>query len=114
MPIVFHEKSRDFHIYNDYISYVIEVMENGMLKNENANLKKSNEKLSISLSNLNEQIIKRNKMIFGKKTEKTNGRQKSIKFILILFFYKMFISLTEQIFYQSIVQTPVCRVLTGV
>ena len=33
MSIVYHEKSKDFHIYNDYISYVIEVMENGMLKN---------------------------------------------------------------------------------
>jgi len=33
MAIVFHEKSKDFHLYNDSISYIIEVMENGMLKN---------------------------------------------------------------------------------
>lgn len=33
MPIIFHEKSKDFHIYNDYVSYVIEVMPNNMLEN---------------------------------------------------------------------------------
>ena len=44
--------------------------ENNKLKSENTSLKKSNEKLQISLENLNEQIIKRNKMLFGKKTEK--------------------------------------------
>lgn len=33
MPIIFHEKSRQFHIYNEYISYIIEIMENGELGN---------------------------------------------------------------------------------
>lgn len=33
MPIVFHDKSKDFHIYNSDVSYIIEVMANGMLKN---------------------------------------------------------------------------------
>ena len=33
MPIIFHQKSKDFHIFNDSISYVIEVMANGMLEN---------------------------------------------------------------------------------
>lgn len=33
MPIIYHEKSKDFHLYNDYISYIMEVMPNGMLKN---------------------------------------------------------------------------------
>ncbi len=33
MPIIFHEKSKDFHIFNESISYIIEVMKNGMLKN---------------------------------------------------------------------------------
>lgn len=33
MAIVYHEESNCFHLYNDYISYIIEVMPNGMLKN---------------------------------------------------------------------------------
>lgn len=33
MPIIFHEKSKDIHIFNKDISYIIEVMPNGMLKN---------------------------------------------------------------------------------
>ena len=33
MPIVFHSKSREFHIYNKEISYIIEIMENNELGN---------------------------------------------------------------------------------
>lgn len=33
MPIIFHEKSKDIHIFNKDISYIIEVMPNNMLKN---------------------------------------------------------------------------------
>ena len=33
MPIIFHEKSKEFHLYNDSVSSIICVMENGMLAN---------------------------------------------------------------------------------
>ncbi|MDO5573619.1 MAG: alpha-galactosidase [bacterium] len=33
MAIIFHEKSRQFHLYNTDISYIIEVMDNGQLGN---------------------------------------------------------------------------------
>ncbi|MCR5033542.1 MAG: alpha-galactosidase [Lachnospiraceae bacterium] len=33
MAIVYHEAARTFHLYNGQISYIIEVMPNGMLKN---------------------------------------------------------------------------------
>ena len=33
MPIVFHSKSREFHIFNKEISYIIEIMENNELGN---------------------------------------------------------------------------------
>ena len=31
MSIVFHEKTRDFHLYNDKISYIFQVLRNGQL-----------------------------------------------------------------------------------
>lgn len=31
MPINFHEKSKEFHLYNDEISYIIHILENGQL-----------------------------------------------------------------------------------
>ena len=31
MPIIWHEKSRQFHLQNQWMSYIIEVMENGQL-----------------------------------------------------------------------------------
>lgn len=40
------------------------------VKEENASLKEKNQKLWTSLNNLNEQLVKRNKMLFGKKSEK--------------------------------------------
>ena len=33
MPIIFHEKEKEFHIYNETISYIMKVMPNGMLAN---------------------------------------------------------------------------------
>lgn len=33
MPIIYHESSKEFHIYNEQISYIIEIMENGQLGN---------------------------------------------------------------------------------
>ena len=33
MPIIYHERSKEFHLYNDSISYIIEVLENGQLGN---------------------------------------------------------------------------------
>ncbi|MCR4588036.1 MAG: alpha-galactosidase [Lachnospiraceae bacterium] len=33
MAIIYHEESKSFHLYNRFISYIIEVMPNGMLKN---------------------------------------------------------------------------------
>lgn len=33
MPIIFHEKAKEIHLYNNYISYIIEIMENGQLGN---------------------------------------------------------------------------------
>lgn len=33
MPIVFHEKAKQFHLYNDTVSYIIKVLDNGMLGN---------------------------------------------------------------------------------
>lgn len=33
MPIIYHTSSREFHIYNQQISYIIEIMENGQLGN---------------------------------------------------------------------------------
>ena len=31
MSIVFHEKTREFHLYNDKISYIFQVLRNGQL-----------------------------------------------------------------------------------
>ena len=31
MSIVFHESSREFHLYNDSISYIIKILGNGQL-----------------------------------------------------------------------------------
>ena len=31
MAIQFHEKSKEFHLFNDKISYIIKVLENGQL-----------------------------------------------------------------------------------
>lgn len=33
MPIVFHQSSKEFHLYNDEISYIIEIMEDNQLGN---------------------------------------------------------------------------------
>lgn len=33
MPIIFHEASKQFHIYNDSVSYLIQIMPNGQLGN---------------------------------------------------------------------------------
>lgn len=33
MPIIYHESSKEFHLYNASISYIIEIMENGQLGN---------------------------------------------------------------------------------
>lgn len=33
MPIAYHESTKQIHIYNDYLSYIIEIMENGQLGN---------------------------------------------------------------------------------
>lgn len=33
MPVIYHEASKEFHIYNKQISYIIEIMENGQLEN---------------------------------------------------------------------------------
>ncbi len=33
MPVIFHEKSKTFHLTNEYISYIIHIMENGQLEN---------------------------------------------------------------------------------
>lgn len=33
MSIIFHEKSREFHLFNEEVSYVIEIMDNGHLGN---------------------------------------------------------------------------------
>lgn len=33
MPIIYHESSKEFHIFNDEISYIIEIMENNQLGN---------------------------------------------------------------------------------
>ncbi len=33
MPIIYHKSSKEFHIYNQQISYIIEIMENGQLGN---------------------------------------------------------------------------------
>ena len=33
MPIIFHSKSKEFHIYNQKVSYLIEIMENNELGN---------------------------------------------------------------------------------
>lgn len=33
MPIIYHTSSKEFHIYNQQISYIIEIMENGQLGN---------------------------------------------------------------------------------
>ena len=40
------------------------------VKDENASLKEKNQKLQTSLENLNEQLVKPNKMLFGRKSEK--------------------------------------------
>ena len=31
MPVEFHQKSGEFHLYNDEISYIMEILENGHL-----------------------------------------------------------------------------------
>ena len=31
MSIVYHEKTREFHLYNDKISYIFQIMRNGQL-----------------------------------------------------------------------------------
>ena len=31
MGIVFHETSREFHLYNNHISYIIKILDNGHL-----------------------------------------------------------------------------------
>jgi len=33
MPIIYHEESKEFHIYNAQMSYIIEILENGQLGN---------------------------------------------------------------------------------
>lgn len=33
MPVVYHKESKQIHIYNDYLSYIIEIMENSQLGN---------------------------------------------------------------------------------
>lgn len=33
MPIIYHETSKEFHLYNKQVSYIIEIMENGQLGN---------------------------------------------------------------------------------
>lgn len=33
MPIVYHEKAKEFHIYNEQVSYIIGILENGQLEN---------------------------------------------------------------------------------
>ena len=33
MAIVFHEQTKTFHLYNDEVSYIMRVMENGQLEN---------------------------------------------------------------------------------
>lgn len=33
MPVIFHEKTKTFHLYNQEVSYLIHVMENGQLEN---------------------------------------------------------------------------------
>ncbi len=33
MAIIFHEQSREFHLYNNALSYIIEIMDNGQLGN---------------------------------------------------------------------------------
>ncbi len=33
MPILYHEKTREFHLYNENISYIIQIMSNGQIAN---------------------------------------------------------------------------------
>ena len=33
MPILYHETTRTFHLYNDKVSYIMRVMENEQLEN---------------------------------------------------------------------------------
>ena len=33
MPIIYHEQSKEFHIFNQEISYIIEIMEDNQLGN---------------------------------------------------------------------------------
>ena len=33
MAIQFHEKAREFHLYNKEVSYIMKIMENGQIEN---------------------------------------------------------------------------------
>ena len=33
MAVKFHEKTKEFHIYNSQVSYLMRIMENGQLEN---------------------------------------------------------------------------------
>ena len=33
MPVIFHEETRQFHLFNSEVSYIIRIMENGQMEN---------------------------------------------------------------------------------
>ena len=33
MPIIYHEQAKEFHLFNDEVSYIIGIMENGQMEN---------------------------------------------------------------------------------
>ena len=33
MPVIFHEQTKQFHLFNSEVSYIIRIMENGQLEN---------------------------------------------------------------------------------
>ena len=32
MPIIYHEQAKEFHLFNDEVSYIIGIMENGQME----------------------------------------------------------------------------------
>ena len=33
MPIIYHEQAKEFHLFNDEVSYIIGIIENGQMEN---------------------------------------------------------------------------------
>ena len=38
MPIIYHEQAKEFHLFNDEVSYISGIMENGPMENRLSSL----------------------------------------------------------------------------